>query len=965
MTERRLIESAIGLAGRLSHIPFGTDKPEDCAPVFRALGRYRTWIPPEPDHVVDSLPALGTIWEQSRRQQRWLVRNHPEASLGNQVLHDYLAEENSPLALRQEPGRQTCFFSLGELTDISLKKNLGVPLVVTVTGSANNILRLATLNQERWVWHREPNVAVHLYEAASEKPSLWIEEDVAPILRVKCIVDLRRYNPIRWLAVQRDSGTTIFQPEYHKVPVGGSLGTGASRIAANPLFHISREQTGGNAHSDVSFNPATRSNPPQLAVIDERGFWSIWDVKFAKIKSLGELTPKLKICGHIDHGILEQLPYRDNSNMQWHKILWVGRSDDSLDLLGDLDLNADNEQFSSQTVFPPLQRSSLVLVYNPQQIRLLDLATGVYLPDLEFCRHGSLDRILDVRTTHDPQYFYVLTTFKLFIVRAHSRPGVEWDRPEKVWSILFSTPHFRSPFDQSLKLATTQGVKPDLATSLIFIYSSANPWTDLFYVEFSQTDPNIVKCQANVTGLGSLRNTIFNSPIQTLCITPSRIIAKTPESSTQMGQDLVEKRTRLYQILVLKSNMSLDSALCVSSMSSPIQISLPNKNVGRQSRSGSRRRASDRSPSEFIVDDDLVTSKESSPSVAHRYIKAFYEYLNNNSVHLPKDIPARSWSNGVSRYNPFNAAHQHVENAAQTGFLPIYTLLQVMPNFKEIPRRSLSAVEWEHEIERLNNVHSSVGIYTLDLLRSHLLLSSSKSLQEVYSIIFEIADNSSHQGDSDDANNGRMAAISEQIAYDLYLSLRGIGSRNPDSNRVQVTVEENMLLDSQTETLPSSPPRYESPASSAWSQRSNSEATEDEDPAMTLLRTYTGTGKFVPHKKFELLDKWKLGAEPSDYTFDLDRNAGVDAGTIRREKQLAREHRKRRRAQTLLQMSQEPELPATQPAPDTSFYSSQPRGMSSQRQIIHSDPVHMMSQPMAGTFGRRPNKKAKKRKGGF
>ncbi|KAI0541644.1 RNA polymerase I-specific transcription initiation factor RRN6-like protein [Xylaria digitata] len=976
MTERRLIESAIGLAGRLSHIPFGTDKPEDCgwrssriftqnAPVFRALGHYRTWIPPEPDHVTDSLPPPGTIWEQSRRQQRWLVKNHPEASLGNQVLHDYFVEEDSPLSLRQERARQTCFFSLGELTDISLQKNLGVPLVVTVTGSANNILRLATLNQERWVWHREPNIAVHLYEAASEKPALWIEEDVGPILRVKCIVDLRRYNPTRWLAVQRDSGTTIFQPEYHKVPVGGSHRTAASRIAANPLFHISREQTGGNTHSDVSFNPATRSNPPQLAIIDERGFWSIWDVKYTKIKSSGELTPRLKICGHIDRGILEQLPYRDNSDMQWHKILWVGRSDDNLDLLGDLDLDADNEQFSSQAAFPPLQRSSSVLVCSPQQIRLLDLTAGVYLSDLEFCRHGSLDCVLDVRTTHDPQYFYVLTTFKLFIVRAHSKPGVEWDRPEKVWSILFSTPHFRSPFDQSLKLAITQSVKPDLATSLVFIYSSTNPWTDLFYVEFSQTDPNRVKCQANVTGLGSLRNTIFNSAIQTLCITPSRIIAKTPESSTQMGQDLVEKRTRLYQISVLKSDMSLASALCVSSMSSSIQISLPSKNVGRQTRTGLRRRASHCSPPEFIVDDDLVMSREYSPSVAHRYIKAFYEYLSSTSVTLHKANPAGPLGDGVSLYNPFDATHRYVENATQTGFLPIYTLLQVMPSFKEIPRRSLSAIEWEHEIERLNNIHSSAGIYTLGLLRHHLLLSGSRSFQEVYSIILEIADNSSHHGDSDDANDRRMAAISEQIAYDLYLSLHGIGLRNPNSNRVQVTVEESMLLDSQTETLPSSPPRYESPASSAWSQRSNSEAIEDEDPAMTLLRTYTGTGKFVPHKKFELLDKWQLGAEPSDYTFDLDRNDGVDAGAIRREKQLAREHRKRRRTQTLLQMSQEPELPATQPAPDTSFYSSQPRGMSSQRQIIHSDPLYMMSQPTAGTFGRRPNKKVKKRKGGF
>jgi RNA polymerase I-specific transcription initiation factor RRN6 len=134
---------------------------------------------------------------------------------------------------------------------------------------------------------------------------------------------------------------------------------------------------------------------------------------------------------------------------------------------------------------------------------------------------------------------------------------------------------------------------------------------------------------------------------------------------------------------------------------------------------------------------------------------------------------------------------------------------------------------------------------------------------------------------------------------------------------------------------------------------------------MSLLRAYTGTGKFVAEKKLELLDKWQLGAEPSEYIFDLDRSGDATADKLRKAKQLAREDRKRRRAQTLLQLSQEPELPATQPAPDTSFFSSQPRFMSSQRQVIHSDPLHTVSQASVGVRGRRPNKKVKKRKGGF
>ncbi|KAI1275756.1 RNA polymerase I-specific transcription initiation factor RRN6-like protein [Xylaria sp. FL0933] len=976
MTERCLIESAIGLAGRLSHVPYGADKAEDCgwrssrdftrnAPVFRPLGLPETWISPKPGHVVEQSPIPGTAWEQRRRQQKWLVKHHPEASLGNEIPHDYFGEDDSPFSSQQGHSWHTCFFSLGELTDTSVRRNAGVPLVVTVTGSANNVLRLARLDKGKWTWRREPNVAARLVELSSEKPALWIDEDVGPINRVKCIVDLTRYNPTRWLAVQRDSGTTILQPEYRKAPVDDNLGKNASRIAANPLFRLSKEQTGGNSHSDVSFNPATRSNPPQIAIIDERGFWSIWDVKRNRRNPSGELIPRLNICGHIDRGVLEQFPYRDRSTMEWHKILWVGRSEDNLDLLGNLDLDADSEDSGSQAAFPSLQRSSSMLVCNSQQVRLFDLSAGVYLPELELCRHNSPDCILDIQVSHDPQYFYVLTTSKLFIVRIYSTRGVDWDKPEKKWSILFSTPHYRSCFDQDLRLTITQDVKQVQTASFVFIYSRKTPWIDLFYVEISPTSMNEVICQANVTGLGSLNKTL-NCAVETLCVCPIQIMLNTPKPLTKIGRDLAEKRIKLYQILVLRSDMSLVSALCVSSLSPSIRVSIPSKVTGRRPR-GERQRDGDLPGlfSRIVIDDSPVTPKEDSTSAAQRYVKLFFEHLSCINAGLYHNSPARSARTRVSRSNPFDAAREYVEEAVTSGLLSTRTLLQIMPNFKEVSRQSLHAIEWESEIENLHNMHPSVVVYTLGLPYSRVSPSIAMSPQEAYFTLLEVTNNSLHHGDSDDLNKRRMVSISEQITYDLYLSMYGIGYRNPSADPPQATVEEDVLLGSQPESLPSSPPDFMSTASSAWSQRSNSEAVEEEDPAMTLLRAYTGTGKFVPDKKFELLDKWKLGAKSSDYAFDLDRSGEVDEGKLRRARQQAREDRKRRRTQTLIHLSQEPELPATQPAPDISFYSSQPRVMSSQRQILHSDPLQMMSQPAAGAFGRRPAKKAKKRKGGF
>ncbi|KAI1118145.1 RNA polymerase I-specific transcription initiation factor RRN6-like protein [Nemania sp. NC0429] len=980
MTEQRLIESAVGSAGRLSHTPYGIDRPEDCgwrssrnfarnAPVFRALGTSITWIPARRDHAASSLPPPGSLWEQSRRQQGWLMRNHPEASLGNHLLHDQLAEEKAVLSSEQQHGRNTCLFSLGEMTDTTMQRNPGILLIVTVTGSANNILRFARLEQPKWLWSREPHVAVRLAEVAAEKPEMWIEEEVGPIHRVKCMVDLQRYNPTRWLAVQRDSGTTIFQPEYRKAGQDASLERDFPYIAPNPRFHLSKKQTGGNTPSDVSFNPGTRSNPPQLAIIDEGGFWSVWDVRYTRLKPLSRSSPKLRVCGHIDRGVLERLPQRDHSDTSWHTVLWIGHSENNLDLLGSLDLGADNEELGSEPAFPPLQRSSSLLLCNSQQVRLLDLTTGVFLPDLVFCHPDSLECILDVQIAHNSQYCYVLTTSQLFIVRAYSRSGAAWDKPEKLWSILFSTPHFRSSFDRSLKIVVSQSDKPDQTTSLVFVHSSTNPWIDLFYVEFSKTNPNEVRCQANVNGLGSLQNDALHSAIRTLCIAPAPVIAKASESLSKVGLDLAEKQVRLYQVVALQSDLSLISTPCVFSFSSPIQISVPDIRVGPRLRAVYRGRYLEHLASRFVKADDSATSDEDPPSVAHRYVKAFYEHLSSISSTHDKDAPDDSAERRVSVHNPFDAVYQGVQKGLDGGFLPVRTLLQAMPVLTEALRRSLLATEWESEIRELNNIHPSVAVYTLDLPRSRLRFSLSTSMQETYLRLHEIATNSLHHEDGHDANERRMAAISEQIAYDLHLSLHGIGYHNVSSNQPEAIVDDDVLLNSQTETLPSSPPRPESPTSTAWSQRSNSEAAVPEDPAMTLLRAYTGTGKYVPEKKLELLDKWKLGSEPSDYVFDLDRTGDADAGQARKAKKLARDDRKRRRAQTLLQPSQEPELPApqpvSQPPPDISFFSSQSRAMSSQRPVLHSDPLHMMSQPSEGLFGRRPHKKLKKRKGGF
>lgn len=285
----------------------------------------------------------------------------------------------------------------------------------------------------------------------------------------------------------------------------------------------------------------------------------------------------------------------------------------------------------------------------------------------------------------------------------------------------------------------------------------------------------------------------------------------------------------------------------------------------------------------------------------------------------------------------------------------------------------LVATEWEHEIEGLGRINPDVPLLALSRPQSQITKLS--SLQELYSAVLAIMTNTNLISDRQVWMHETREVLCRRMACDVYLSLFGLVHRKVDVAESQHSLAhdlENMMIDSQQVSRAGSSSRAQSEIPVPSSRASTMEPPQ-EDPAMALLRSYTGTGKFVPPKRTELLDKWELGVDPGNYVFDLDRNKEVTPGMQKRAKQLARQDRKRRRAETLLQMQsdKEPSLPATQPPQDTRSFSqfTQPVGRGfSQSQAIMSDPLQTMTQPMAGAFGRRderPKKKMKKRKGGF
>ncbi|KAI0900787.1 hypothetical protein F4806DRAFT_485722 [Annulohypoxylon nitens] len=1004
MTDRQVTESTIGLAGRLSHLPYGLTKAEDRGwqstrnftqktPIFKELGFHKTWHPATgPTGLQYPGSSASKAWYASKKQQKWLLKANPEARLGNEFIYDELLSSNSLSQAHENEPWSSSLLAIGELTDASDPQSVsGAPLVAIVTGEANDVLRFAKPGIEEWQWQNEDNVSVEFKDLTEHDDSVLFKEEFAGSIRLlKSVVDSKRYDPTRWIIVQRDTGTQVFQPEYRLAPtISAYDGKGKiSRIAANPLFFISRDQTGGNVHLDASFNPGVRSNPPQLGLIDECGFWSIWDIAHTRLRSSRKPKARLRRCGHIEQGVLDRLPSKGARESQWHKILWVGcPSEES----PEFDMEEDVETPEAHGSFPQLVRSTTLLLCNTKLIKLLDLSNNSILPDLPFIAERSRDCILDVhQNPRDTQYFFVLTTSKLFVVRAYSASGQEWGQVQKQWKIILAVSHLRDGFDRNLKLTVAPGAAlPERATSLVYISSTSNTRIDLFYVTMMKSDPSRVAYHNETAVLDAFQRTPGETAPLTICVHPIPVALKPSNMPTPFARSCSTQQIQFYQLAVLRRDMCLISSLCVSTFSSPIdQIGCPDCKVTRtRDLAKERKRALREISARFVVPDDAVIAGDEgehhpaiSPTVSlwtvtRKPVGVFYEFLYAffSELQEHQELPARDEEFG---YNPFDDVHIAIERMIEDGDMPATTIFQMIENLRLPNDMSLAASDWRLEMERLGRAHSNVGLLAFD--RPHIqVIKTANSLDDLHSaIMITMAD--ANFNEREDQIQEMRSTVFRQIACDVYLSLFGLVHRQVDHqvdlNESQQTLAhdlDNMVIDSQQGSRAGSVARSQSEMSTTSSIGSKTENSPEEDPAMTLLRSYTGTGKFVSTKSTELLDKWQIGASPNEYIFDLDRDQEVTPGMQKRAKRLARENRKRRRAETLLQVhkDQEPSLPATQPAPHTHFSSqhSQPvSGFSSQP--IRSEPLHTMSQPMAGIFGRRderPKKKVKKRKGGF
>ncbi|KAK8107141.1 uncharacterized protein PG998_009154 [Apiospora kogelbergensis] len=987
MAERLSQTSSVGQPGRLDLLSAsGDQQAEDRgaqharnhnsnAPRFVSIAPAQEWF--SASHHVDALPA-GRTWHVAQQQKKWLLKRHPEAALGADILGSILAPEIS----RRNPSERACCQStqlaIGEMTDTrSATAVHGVPLIAMATGSASDVLRFVRPKPQGWAHNGNGATIFHLLGRSEPQEAFWTQE-TGVILRIKAVVSLRRYEPVRWLLVQRHTGTSVFRPEYQKAPIVSESGDGdgsylPSHVNPNLLFTVPKRLTGCDSHSDVAFNPGIKAQPIQLAIIDEGGRWTVWDINGTRSRVNKRPKKSLVKCGSIRKGVRNSIARRPSAEPQWHRVCWVGNLVDKPDDGSDDEESSDEQ---ARPAYPPLERSSTLLFCNQESLRILDLNSDTFLPDLPLLTEGPENFILDVHVdSGDPRYFFVLTTTTLFI---------DTTLPD-------------------LQLAVSPG--PCLANqlaSLVYLYSKRHNWVDVFCFTKSRSSPETVACHRDRLILNGSKNNGFQ--LQTLCSSPVFAAPRRDITPTAEDRSFATLARRYYQIFFIGTDLSLNSALGLVSQSSLRPQLVPVEGADDLIPKNQRQRTIVRSLAErFIVPDppeefryrieglQIAAGNDVKPSppreMMRRRVKQFHEHLRQNSLDLLHLYDSKDIDMNVYGTAPFHPVYAAAQEAIRTKMLPLRTLFQFVQDIRLPADLEEASRDWETEIEGLRLTNPGLQVTNMARPRRATRPKQERSLLDISSELSSFVEGRNPYS----IEHGMTPILLRSMACQSFLSSFGVMFRDstafevsePASQdiRSSPTVGESMTLDSQFDSQMSS--RSATPMSSAPVEQVKVESMGGEDRAMAVIRAYTGSGKRTLPKPAQRTSTWVVGQSPADHVWSVNINTEVTEGMLRRAKQQTKQATKRKRGEALLRLEWEAEqerkrkarsFRSTQPVPDTTkFFSSQAsqplqESLQPPNAIVRPSAVSM-SQPLPGVFGARsgsdrPKKKAK-RKGGF
>lgn len=460
------------------------------------------------------------------------------------------------------------------MTDLTFPSKPGVlPVLATATGEAGEMLRLTRMEDSDWSWDGKKECTLRLpaIDRAVEVDEVVWGDDGLPITQLKFAQSISQAGTIRWLLVQKQTVTMIFRPEFSKVPKTRTLsyqstGPMLSRIDPKLVLTLNHRQTGGNAHVDMAFNPPVRDRPLQLCIIDECGYWTLWN-----LTSIGRMGKGVGLTlfrgGHIWEGPLAAIPPRPDFPAEVHGVLFVGTEDD------DNIINLSSEDTSTKT-----KRSKRILLWNSENLRIVDVEANTMLPEIAGLtttkkHHG---RIINVQLSPVSQnHIYVLTAryliwIELVVLTSETGSSI---KPK----IRLTCPHFL-PGEPHLKLAINPYHSTGAEGTLVYVYSSNHDQISAhwFHLKSGSERP---QWHSQLLTISTEQDDDSRAPstFRDLLFLPLSIDllprAKGP------GPFYLQEDVRFFQGWLLGHDLSVHYCMCFTSIKPQVEVILPHKRL--------------------------------------------------------------------------------------------------------------------------------------------------------------------------------------------------------------------------------------------------------------------------------------------------------------------------------------------------------------------------------------------------
>ncbi|UNI20360.1 hypothetical protein JDV02_006454 [Purpureocillium takamizusanense] len=1008
---RRFADLNYGHAGLLTYIP--SEDPENSPGVlhttralpsslhFRIVGSSAQLYPPSKS-VTPAATSSSHSWEERRVQRRWLLNSHPEAFIGDSSVQELLKDDMERFKNAVEEPNRKALLAVGLMADLTNQWNLrGASVLATATGHSGQELRLVRLDESQWQWGDHKDVLLNLSvidPVHQEEEAIWTSDSV-PITQVKFATHVSRHGYDRWLLVQKSTGTTLLQPEYNLLPVSQSETAeasgeqGPSFIKPNPLLTLEASRTGGNAHSDMFLNPSSLGCPPQLGVIDECGYWSIWNIMGATdaVKRTLHLVPFR--CGHIIQGFMDTIPKYPSYPATSHGMLGVGAP------------QAGTTYRTPAKGAGPLGAvtvpSRYVLLWNSSQLELFDLeATTVFRKlDLTSSSHRRPDRILDIQLSpFNEDHVFVLTTRQVIWVDLDclNRQGEEICKPK----MLLACSHPGLGHEEiRMSVAPCAG---ETQSALVFTHSPGTEQLCVYWFTISPTT-GLPQWYRDISRLPGSDGLSPSSNTQLLRVHPARLDASPKHSSDGPGSRYRDSDTQFYQVMALSDNLGVRYSMYSSVCDPTVEVTLPTTRVG-WSKSEQRRRWKMRRrhflqhvTDTFVVSDamdqdDLAAllkqgdvEEEEKPAVVgenrlvpqrrpirlkmDRIAQAIQEQLDASAAQGSLGLPVAL----------FDALRAFIEHGLEFG-MPLFTWADVAFSLEQPVQYGPPENGMESEIEQLFDVNSDNVVVTQLRRRSEKepldALLGLGYLQHQYSALWLDSGNEIPK----DLQQIRRVWVNE-IARDVFLSSYGVMVQHVPLLGAPTSGPDETLLE-KSAILPSSPPRRSPRVTSSSPEPGPSTPptpSVQEDAAiqrLMLLATFQEPALLVSTKQSKILSYWpaERGVDTRDYVSSVAVAADEKFRDARqrlhrieaKRKAQAEKYKRPAFMRQGFPMSDGFDQEATslpmRPPPVQAMSSQQAVPESSQTQM---GPTVTMSQPMPGTFGGDRKKKKGKRKSGF